>query len=342
MRAQAHHAREGPMRATSLLRRAVPLLLTLPVSVSAQTGVTVEGRVYDAVSGAGVQNAIVELEGHGSTLTSEVGTFRFDRVQPGGYALSVDGFGYARESRLLSVARDTTLTIPLQLAPLALDSLLVEARLVDVEGRVLDATRDMYMVDAEILTNQVEPTWTGAHGTFDLEDVLADVPLRVVVQAFGYLPLDTVVLPGEDESYLFEVEPDPVVERMVEVQVRRLEDRASPRRSVTMRPMNRERLLRYAGRHTVASMLEWEYGNRLRRVRCLVLNEEQMLGGWEPSSLFHTLPEDLQRVELLFDGAMLRIYTREFMREMISREVELRTPSYFQPFQRSSADPLCT
>jgi hypothetical protein len=35
---------------------------------------------------------------------------------------------------------------------------------------------------------------------------------------------------------------------------------------------------------------------------------------------------------------MMRIYTREFMREMIDREVELRTPVYVE---RLYLDPIC-
>jgi len=56
-----------------------------------------------------------------------------------------------------------------------------------------------------------------------------------------------------------------------------------------------------------------------------------------PSTLFHILPEQVERVEFLvspgqkaaYGRAMLRIYTREFMREeMIAREVELRRPVF--------------
>ena len=35
---------------------------------------------------------------------------------------------------------------------------------------------------------------------------------------------------------------------------------------------------------------------------------------------------------------MMRIYTREFMREMINREVKLRTPVFVE---RLGADPVC-
>jgi hypothetical protein len=317
------------------------LATAFPLPAWAQVGVIVEGRIYDADSGIGIQNATVELGGHGSTLTSLAGTFRFERVALRAYILRVEAFGYAAASRFLSVAADITVSIPVVIAPFALDSVLVESRLIDLEGRVRDPTRDLDVVDAEILTDQVETTWTRARGQFDLEDVVADIPLRIVVLAFGYFAVDTILLPDEDEDYLFEVEPDPMVERMIEVQVHRLEDRASPRRSVLMRPMNRDRVLTHAGRRTVAGMLEWEYGSRLRGVRCVLVNEEQLLGAWEPSSLFHILPEGVERVEVLFGGAMVRIYTREFMREMVGREVELRAPIYFHPFPERGVDPLC-
>ena len=311
---------------------------SLPASTSAQTVGIVQGRVYEASSGASVQNAIVELEGYGSTLTAEDGSFRFEGVAPGVHTLRVDGFGYAPRSLLLTVEGAATVSVALEIAPFALDPLIVQSRLIDIDGRVRDPTRDLDVVDAEILTNQSARTWTGARGRFELEGVLAELPLRVIVQAFGYFPVDTVVLPHEDDTYMLEVEPDPVVERMIDVQVGRLEERAAARRASVMRPLSRERLLRYAGRHTVASMLEWEYGRRLRRVECVLVDEKPLLGAWQLETLYHVLPEDLERVEFLYAGAMLRIYTRDFMREMIGREVELRMPSYFQ---RPNLDPLC-
>jgi hypothetical protein len=314
----------------------------VPAPVASQIGVVVEGRVFDSVTGSAIQNALVEMEGQGATLTSAEGTFRLAGVALGSHALRVVGFGYAPHTRLLAVAGDVTISVGLEAEPLRLDSLVVEPRLIDIEGRVRDPTRDLNLVDAEILSSQAVPVFTGAHGRFELEDVVAEVPLRLVVNAFGYFPIDTILLPQEDESYRFELEPDPMVERMVEVQVGRLEERASPLNAMTMRPMNREQLLSHAGRRTLADVLQWEYpGDWLRRVNCVVINEVQLLGAWQPSTLYHILPEDVERIEFLFDGAMLRIYTREFMREMISRDVALRMPSYIYPFPRPAVDPLC-
>jgi hypothetical protein len=210
--------------------------------------------------------------------------------------------------------------------------------LIDIGGRLRDRTRDIYVVDAEVLTNQVEPVITGAGGRFGLDDVLEGVPLRVVVQALGYVTVDTTFVPARGTRYDFDLQPDPRVEAMIEAQAFRLEERGEPRGTAMLRAMDRDRVLGYAGGHTVATMLEWEYGRRLGSVRCLLVNEEPWLSDWQPWTLFHILPEDLERVELLFDGQMLRIYTREFMREMISRDVELRTPVFVD---RLFVDPIC-
>jgi len=147
---------------------------------------------------------------------------------------------------------------------------------------------------------------------------------------FGYESLDTTLVPEDARRVLLELEPDSTVERLVARQVDRIEERASGRRSLLMRPMNRERLLAYAGGHTLADVLEWEYGRRLSRVECVVMDEVQLMGAWKPSSLVHILPEQLERIEFLGrNGSMLRIYSRDFMREMITRDVELRTPELF-------------
>ena len=101
---------------------AILVLATLiPIPALAQTGVVVQGRVFEFGSTTVIWNARVELEGHGATLTSTAGTFRFEDVEPGGYTLRVDAFGYASESRDLTVDSAMTVLVPLEVAPLPLD-----------------------------------------------------------------------------------------------------------------------------------------------------------------------------------------------------------------------------
>ncbi len=303
----------------------------VPIPVLAQTAV-VQGRVIEAGTTAGIQNAVVELVGHGTTLTSLNGAFRFERVEPREYTLLVDAFGYASESRVLVVAGDTTVTIPLEIAPLPLDSVLVEVRTIDIRGRVRDRTGDVRLPEAGLITNQRGFTMSDWRGRFRLEDVLEEVPLRVSVIAFGYLPLDTIFVPQRGESYTFELDSDLDMERMIEAQVRRLEERSSGRSSVLARPLNRERLLRWGG--FVGDLLEWDYP-RLS-IRCIVVDEEQLLDA-APLEFYlsDTFASDVYRVEFMFDGEVVRIYTAEFMRNMIARDVELREPYYVR------SGPLC-
>jgi hypothetical protein len=59
----------------------------LPPTLTAQTGAVLNGRVTGADGGPGIQNAIVQLEGHRPTLTAAGGAFRFEGVEPGEYLI---------------------------------------------------------------------------------------------------------------------------------------------------------------------------------------------------------------------------------------------------------------
>ena len=84
------------------------LATAIPIPVLAQDGVILQGRVFVSGGTAAVVNARVELEGHGATLSSVSGMFRFERVEPGIYTLQVYAFGYASETRSLTIHSDTS------------------------------------------------------------------------------------------------------------------------------------------------------------------------------------------------------------------------------------------
>jgi hypothetical protein len=310
------------------------LAAALPHDVAAQFGVVVEGRVVES-GGAPIALASVELEGLGATLTSQDGDFRFERVATGGYTLHVVAFGHAPVSRFVVLASDTTMTIELEASAIPLDSLTVDLRAVDIEGVVRDPDNDFSLVDIVVLTDQGRSTRTDSHGRFELEGVFEGVPLQIAVRAFGYLPMDSVIDPREDGRYVFELEADPLVQAMVETQVERLAVRASPRFVAGMRNLNRDRLLRYAGSATVWDVLLFEYGERKlgrlgSRNACILIDEVQHeVGPGTRALLMHMLPEELERIEFMFSGTMLRVYTREFMQQMISRDMPLRRPFMF-------------
>jgi hypothetical protein len=319
---------------------ALALALAFPTAAAAQTGVAVLGQISDADSDVAVQNAIVTIEGVGSTLTTPEGSFRFRGVPTGDYTLRVEAFGYEELSVSLVLAADTTLTLVLDAAPLPLDSIVVEAGTLDFEGRVRDPERDFTVVDAQVLTPGRDPVWTDTHGRFDLDDVPEGVPLQITVRAFGYLPIDTTFVPDDEDRYDFDLRRDAFAEALIGVQVRRLEERAGGRLMTGRGSMDRSEILRYTGSHTASTMMQFNFPQRtLDRISCAFLDERQLdvsasMGGEIADFVLgQTLPEEIERLELLLfqtavgEVVMLQVYTRSFIMAMSTQGFALRTPT---------------
>lgn len=302
-------------------------------TVAAQTRVVVEGRVVERGTGNPVANASVELDGQPIATTSTTGQFQFDRVTPGGYSMHVAGLGYAPADLFLVIRRDTTLTIELDVSPFALDTVSVDARRIDLRGHVRQRGSDLSLTRTEVLTNLDRRTRTNAAGRFRLRDLPAGVPVLVRILAFGYLSLDSTVVADKDTSMVFGLEIDPLAQRMIEVEVARLEERSRPFRTAIMPPIDREELLRNRG--TVLDLVQFRYGVNLRRVRCILIDDRQTYNGLDELALI--LPDELERIEVLERGAMLRIYTREFIKTMLGGGVRLARPLYVP----QARPPLC-
>jgi len=316
----------------------VATLLASPVV--AQAPVAVGGRILDATSGAGIQSAIVELIGHGSMLTSADGTFAFARVELGAHSLRVEAFGYVAERLSLTLDGDRTVTISLEAAPLLLDSLVVEPRSVDFSGRVRDGATELPVVDVEVLLNRLPAARTSVRGRFSLDDAWEGVPLYLGLRAFGYLPMDTLLQPIDGHgAYELELAEDPIAARMIETQIVRIADRAGGRRAITMAPLGRDRLLRWTG-VGLGDVLRASYPRRrLQAVRCIFLDERVLPPEIDGDVVESISPGNVERVEFLFEGAVLRIYTRDFMKRMIAGQVELREATYVAV---PNGDPFCT
>lgn len=309
-------------------------VLVIATPSASQTTVVVEGRVVDP-SGAGIANATVALDGIGFRLTDEDGAFRFGAVPPRSYTARVEGLGYESLAMVIEADRDLVLDIALSVAPLLLDSIVVESRTVEIEGRVWDPVRDAPVASAAIVSNQADPTRTSWGGRFKIK-VGDGVPVRVIIRAFRYMPLDTVFVPRGDHTYHFDLEADPLIARMIDIEIARLDERAGGRRAVAMNPLNREDLERWRGA-TLLDVLKARFPSRWRRVRCVILNERDVGRPMLRPTLQITLADEVERMEFLFGGAMLRVYTKEFMRKMIGGGLELRRPVYSD----MARPPLC-
>jgi hypothetical protein len=309
-------------------RVALPALALIVVSngsASAQTQVVVQGRVVERGTATPVVNASVELDGYPGTSTSSDGTFRFESVALGGYSLRVGALGYSPVDEFVVIGSDTTLVVELDIAPLDLDTLDVDARRFELRGEVRERGSDQRLAGADVITNVNRETRTSVTGRFRLRDMPAGFPFLLRVRAFGYMPLDSAMIADEDTSVTLDLEVDSLVQRMIDVEVARLEERARPFRTAVMPAIDREELLRRRNR-TVLDVVEFQYGIHLRRVQCIMIDDEQRFNGLE--ELATIFPGELERIEVLERGAMLRIYTREFMKKMLGGGMHLAKPVY--------------
>lgn len=312
------------------------LIVALPERAEGQMGLVVGGRVVDARSGAGLSNALLRLEGHGAVLSEERGTFRFEGVSPSRYSLRVEAFGYEDLVATIEVERDTVLTVALEILPIELDGLTVTLETVDFEGRVRDPRTDSWVLDAEVRSDQGHHESTNLYGGFGLDDVFDGPPLRLIIRAFRYLPLDTTFVPDDEERYPFDLSPDPVMSRMIEAYVDRLDERAGKRIYPYQPALNRQDLARFSPGRSLRAIMEAKYPLHIvRRIGCLFLDEHEYRfrsEGERISVMEGTVANDLERIELLeFPGEgrliMARVYTRRFFQRRVGTSDKLDRPS---------------
>ena len=303
-----------------------------PLSLSAQTAV-IGGRVFDIESGEGIPNARVTLEGHGSVLTTEIGSFLFQRVAPGDYTVRVEAFGYADVASSLTVTGDTDLPIPMAVEPFLLDTISVELETLDFDGRTRDPALDINVMDVEVLSDQGHEERSNTFGRFDLDDVYARVPLRVLIRGFGYLPLDTTFVPDDEERYNFGLHPDPIVQRMLNLQVDRMIERAGDNYYDYGAVLDRVGLTDFQRSATLQQIMEWSYPRHiLRRVGCFFLDEREIRDRQERTHLLQSVvASEIERIELFeFPGIgrmfMARVYTRRYFQRHLGDDRPMKIP----------------
>jgi hypothetical protein len=296
------------------------VLTLLAFSTAAAQQATVSGRVVESGTRTGILGAAIELPGRVPALTGADGTFEITGVASGSYTLRVEALGYARASLDLVVSGDTALTIELDRAPIELDSLVVESRDVTVKGEVRDKVRDIGLLNAEVYTSTGFAKQTDGGGRFSIGDVPANVPLVILVEEFGYLPLTTTIVPENDTTIRFELVDDPVVTRMIEHEMTRIAERAGEKRYPFEPTIQRDELLRSRN-----GSLKGVIRRRYRRpIGCWVLDERRYPFEVLDNVLEGMRPDEVEHIDALWYGRgksslLIRIYTRDFVRRMIGR-----------------------
>lgn len=312
------------------------VLTAQPHMAAGQTGWAVAGRVVDSETGGGLPNALVTLEGRGAVLSADGGIFRFERVPRGEYRLRAEVLGYEDFTVVLDVSHDTTLVVSLDLLPIALEGIEVELGTLDFDGRVRDPRTDSYVFDADVRSDQGHQESSSLSGRFDLDDVYDGPPLRLVIRAFRYLPLDTTFVPDDEDRYPFDLAPDPVMGRMIDAYVARLDDRAARRIYRYQPALNREDLAAFAGNATLRMVMETKYPPHIvRRIGCFILDEREYRFSSEAERISvweGTFANEIERIELFeFPGYarlfMARVYTRWFFQRQVGNPEELDRPT---------------
>jgi hypothetical protein len=307
----------------------------------------IDGRVISTTTASPVPGATVVLPGQATVVSDSEGTFRLPSVTPGRYFLRVAALGYRDQELTVIALRDTTIVVELDPAPVQLDTLAVIARFISVRGEVSEASSGLGLIDVDVELVDIRDVRTDGLGRFRFNRVPAGPDATIVVRGFGYLPIERSFTTSRDTVLTFQLEPDPVVQKMISAQVARIEQRGHGLRSAMLTPIGRAELLRNLNA-TVYDLVQQRYASRTSRIRCLLIDDVQIkhsgLGifvrGGPAEALRMILPDQVERIEILDRDRVMRVYTREFIRKMVAGGVQLRPPLYVGP-PEVPGEPYC-
>jgi hypothetical protein len=311
-------------------------LAGIPGEASAQ-GVTVTGTVVERTQGSWIGGATVRLSGSRPFFTDLDGQFRFTGVAPGRHTLSVQAMGYRARILQLELRADTVLTVELDPDPIVLDSLLVEAGTIDIEGEIYDRMTGDRVLYAQVRVVPGNRTEGAISGGFTLRKVPKGQAVTVVVESVGYEPAGISLITRADTTLRVELEHDSVGIRMLAQQVERLE-----RRSWSL-PLSRdvitgEDMLRAPGStaldmlrvrllgtgHPLASdrfrpstWCQREGGAGLKPIcECLFIDDVKVR---DFAYFWGLTAGEVERVEIYGRGKMIRVYTKRYIMAMMGK-----------------------
>jgi Carboxypeptidase regulatory-like domain len=292
-------------------------------AAQAQTpGVTLSGRVVEGDGATPLEGVTVELRGIAERITDERGGFSFENLAPATYTLRVRALGYRTHDTTLTLRRDTSIVLTLAVDPVLLDSIRADARFVTLEGRVTDRLSGRGIAHAAVYHGPDRDATSRVGGSFRLERMPEGYPTVIEVSALGYQPVRLTVIPEEDRDIVVSLDVDSIGLQMIERQVERLHGRVKSI-AVSLRTIDRRALMLHAT-STTREVVRSAIPNT--PIRCLVVDENAFGGeslnrrtgrGELDDVLLSLHAEEIERIEILGRGAMVRIYTRPFIQRMI-------------------------
>jgi hypothetical protein len=185
------------------------------------------GGAYTWTTGAPLEGARLEIRGLVAGLSGEDGSFHFPNLRTGRHVLRVEAFGHQPDSIVIQFVRDTT--VELRLRPQVFDVAPIEVgqRRVSVSGRITDAETRLGVSATVSVLPGTRQTRTNGTGRYALRNVAAADSAAVVVEAFGYMPRDTLIGTDAAANVSLAMQVDPIIERRIAQQLQRLNARTS-------------------------------------------------------------------------------------------------------------------
>jgi hypothetical protein len=308
-------------------------------SSRAQAPVRVTARVVDRLSGQPIDGAGVRIDSISTVLSSVRGVLQIDLL-PGTHTLTVGASGYTPWQRRFEITRDTTVTVDLGHEPFVLDTIRAVSKNVKAKLLFRDSSTRSLLVDVEVHTNRGERKTVGHTGRVTI-NIPFDEKTYLYSELFGYLPRMDTLRRRSDTSYTAWLRPDPVMTKMIEHQLDLIATRARTRPTAGARTsITGKELNRYSA-GSLFLILQQE--QMLRRVQCLVVDDvphDDHMGmfPWR-DRLNGILPDRVERVELLERGKMLRVYTRDFIRDLAIGRDSLVQVGFLAPMTGTSTSP---
>jgi len=295
-------------------------------------GFTLSGQVVEITNATWIGGATVTLSGRPPFISNQKGQFRFEDVPAGNHTIRVQAMGYRSQDVSLTISGDTGMVVEMEVDPIRLDSLLVEAGFINLRGTVVDAATGSRIPEARVRAGRAPETFATSRGAFRVKDLPRGSSIPILVDAFKYLPVRIALITDRDTTLTIPMEADPVSVRFFEHTLNELEIRS---RGVGLSRMQlNRRYIQMLPSRSVYQLLKW----RLRRnftSDCVFVDEikfpfAEVLESYQAG--------EVERIEIFGGGQMIRVYTQEFVARHFGRADELPPIVYVRP---SMGKPVC-
>ncbi|MFH1762612.1 MAG: carboxypeptidase regulatory-like domain-containing protein [Gemmatimonadota bacterium] len=268
---------------------------------------TVSGQVVEEIHSTWIGGATVRLTERPVFITGSDGGFRFNGVTPGPHTLTVEAMGYRSRAFTLVIRADTILRVEMEVDPIRLDSLLVEAGKITLRGSVADGVTGRRVPEARVRAGSLYEVFTNAGGSFRIKNLPRGYSIPILVEAYKYLPARLSLITERDTTLAVELDPDSLGIRLFAAKTRELEIRTAAV-PLSVLALNRHYLERSPNR-SAYDVIRWRIGRDFT-TSCLFIDEVKQ---FETRILDSYDAGEIERIEVFERGRMVRVYTQWFV-----------------------------